>query len=189
MSVRTINWTTVVEIHRLDDQVDLGQVFNEALIAWHSSGGNMLDQSPVVFGPETPQLTALKAHLDRLALAYLKQHWQVELPPEALYSQAWLRYTHEDRDLDIHNHNGAHLTGVFYIEASDGDLVLADPRHGAGRGYPTAITETQFSNFHYHPRSGEFVLFPSYVYHHALMSPTALRMAMPIDFFIRRGAV
>ena len=83
-----------------------------------------------------------------------------------------------------HNHSGASLSGIFYIlnEEKDrgGELVLQDHRNNANRGYKEEF-KFLFEDKKYMPSSGEYIIFPSYIYHYTLPFSGALRLAVPVD--------
>jgi hypothetical protein len=89
--------------------------------------------------------------------------------------------------IPVHNHSGASFSGVFYLmcnNSSDqgGDLVLVDPRSNANRGYMTEF-KSMFLNETFVPKSGTFVIFPSFLYHYTTVFKGKLRLAIAVDFF------
>lgn len=101
--------------------------------------------------------------------------------------RSWITGTRNGYMIPIHNHSGAHLSAVFYFFCEDGnkggELVAVDPRGNANRGYLDEF-KPLFENLVYAPKSGEYVVFPSYLYHHTNVFNGSLRIAMPVDLFL-----
>lgn len=89
--------------------------------------------------------------------------------------------------IPIHNHSGASVSAVFYLMCSEksqgGELILVDSRANANRGYETQFRHL-FENKTYLPSSGEYLVFPSHVYHHTIPFTGKLRLAMAVDLFL-----
>jgi hypothetical protein len=100
--------------------------------------------------------------------------------------RSWLARPHSGYHIATHNHSGSSISGVFYLMCDEkgrgGELVLLDPRTNANRGYIEDLRHV-FDPVYYKPRSGESVLFPSYMYHQTTPFVGAMRLAMPVDFF------
>jgi predicted 2-oxoglutarate/Fe(II)-dependent dioxygenase YbiX len=64
-----------------------------------------------------------------------------------------------------------------------GELVLLDSRTNANRGYKEEFKKL-FENKTYLPTSGEYLMFPSHVYHHTIPFTGSMRLAMPVDLFL-----
>lgn len=118
---------------------------------------------------------------------YLKDH-QIELtdfPDRKIRS--WIAGAYNGYMIPAHNHSGASLSAVFYLLCEDqdsgGELVLLDSRTNANRGYKDQF-KNWFENKLYLPKSGEYLIFPSYVYHHTLPFTGSLRLAIPVDLFL-----
>ena len=100
--------------------------------------------------------------------------------------KSWLTGSQSGYSITAHNHSGASVSAVFYllcVEDNGGDLILMDPRSNANRGYKPDF-QRLFENKHYSPQSGQYIMFPSYVYHHTVSFSGKLRLAMPVDLFL-----
>lgn len=101
--------------------------------------------------------------------------------------KSWLTGVYEGYNIPIHNHSGATLSAVFYIlcdkTKKGGELVLLDSRLNANRGYKSQF-KPLFENKIYSPNSGEYIIFPSHVYHQTIPSSAKIRMAIPVDLFL-----
>jgi predicted 2-oxoglutarate/Fe(II)-dependent dioxygenase YbiX len=103
--------------------------------------------------------------------------------------KAWITGHGKDYSMTIHNHTGAHLSGVFYILAEDknsgGDIVMHDPRSNANRGYDEYFNP-MFNRYHHTPETGDFMIFPSFTYHHVNPYYSQLRICVPVDLYLYR---
>lgn len=104
--------------------------------------------------------------------------------------KAWITGHGKDYQMTIHNHSGAHLSGVFYVLAEDhnsgGDIVFSDPRSNANRGYDEWF-DPMFNRFHHKPKTGDYMIFPSFAYHHVNPYYSSLRICIPVDLYLYRG--
>jgi hypothetical protein len=100
--------------------------------------------------------------------------------------RSWLAGPHSGYYIATHNHSGASVSAVFYLmcdtTAKGGELLMLDPRTNANRGYIDELKHV-FDPVSYTPKSGEAVLFPSYLYHQTTPFLGSVRLAMPVDFF------
>lgn len=104
--------------------------------------------------------------------------------------KGWITGHGNDYSMTIHNHSGAHLSGVFYAMAEDqksgGDIVFTDPRSNANRGYDDWF-DPMFNRIHHTPKTGDFMIFPSFTYHHVNPYYSKLRICIPVDLYLYRG--
>jgi hypothetical protein len=108
-----------------------------------------------------------------------------EFPNRSLRS--WITGTRNGYMIPAHNHSGSSVSAVFYLMCEEdnqgGELVAIDPRTNANRGYKDEF-KPLFANLVYAPQSGEYLMFPSYLYHHTNVFTGSLRLAMPVDLFL-----
>ena len=101
--------------------------------------------------------------------------------------KGWITGSKPGYVIPPHNHYGASLSAIFYIlneeKNKGGELVLQDPRINANRGYRNEF-KFLFEDKKYMPSSGEYIIFPSYIYHYTLPFSGALRLAVPVDLFL-----
>jgi hypothetical protein len=106
-----------------------------------------------------------------------------------VWVRGWITGMRDGYHIAYHNHSGASLSAIFYLlvddssDASGGELVLCDPRANANRGYLRQFKKL-FADKIYKPMSGEFLVFPSYVYHYSNPYSGKLRLAMPVDLYL-----
>lgn len=100
--------------------------------------------------------------------------------------RSWITGTGYGYTIPVHNHSGSALSAVFYIlcEEQDkgGQLHMLDPRPNANRGYDESFKHL-FKPKVLTPKTGDVIIFPSFMYHNTLPFMGKLRLAMPVDFF------
>ena len=118
---------------------------------------------------------------------YLK-HLDIDLnefPDRKLRS--WITGVYKGYMIPAHNHSGASVSAIFYLLCGEqdkgGELILLDSRTNANRGYKDQFKKL-FENKTYLPKTGEFLMFPSHVYHHTIPFTGSVRLAMPVDLFL-----
>ena len=117
---------------------------------------------------------------------YLK-FFQIDLDKRKNFRfRSWLCGCRHGYHIPVHNHTGSQFSGVFYLfcdEDKGGELILLDPRTNANRGYE-ADFKHHFANKIYKPKSGEFLIFPGFLYHQTVPFAGSMRLAMPVDLFL-----
>lgn len=119
---------------------------------------------------------------------YLQQTMDARLTdfPNRCYSGWQMAYAGM-YNMPLHNHRNSHVTSVFYFltedDAKGGDLVFVDPRMNANRG----CHQRQANWFDYtvhQPRSGDYLVFPSFLYHFVRPHAGDLRLGIAVDLFL-----
>jgi hypothetical protein len=99
----------------------------------------------------------------------------------------WITGSGKNYSMTHHNHSGAHISAVFYLLSEDvergGKIVFTDPRQNANRGYDAKFSKW-FSPLEIKAKSGDVVVFPSYLYHFVETYQSNLRLALPVDCFL-----
>jgi len=129
-------------------------------------------------------LTDLKNEVLQHLFAYISNVTE----PDEVHVKSWVTGSGRDYSMISHNHAGAQVSGVVYLQAEEGgDLILSDPRGNANRGYPLEFRSMmEFDRVTIKPETGMIVLFPSFVYHEVPpYKGTTRRIALPVDFFFK----
>lgn len=101
-------------------------------------------------------------------------------------AKAWLIGTSKNYSINYHNHRGAQLSAVFYLmceEGVGGDISFTDPRQNSNRGYDESFIPW-FKDLKLSPKSGDLVVFPSFLYHHVSTYSGNIRLALPVDLYL-----
>jgi hypothetical protein len=121
--------------------------------------------------------------------SYSKEVFDHVLEDGSYKLNAWTANGAGNYSLGFHNHAGAQLSAVFYLLVDDGENVggkinFHDPRFNANRGL---ISPFKFKHNDYtmSPKSGDFVIFPSYLYHSASTFYGNTRLIIPVDLFVK----
>lgn len=178
-------WRTVIECHDLSDVIDTDLLANELL-----SSTNLLREGlpevEMVFGDNTPSLSKIRDEIiDVKSREYIEKHWSLSCD---FKRKSWASYSRSNVGIDLHQHACSHLSSILYLVGNPGDLVVADPRGSALRGYPASIRNGSFGNFNIEPKSGLLVIMPSYLYHYVNGKPGYLRVALATDYFLDHDA-
>jgi hypothetical protein len=99
----------------------------------------------------------------------------------------WITGSGRDYSINFHNHRGAQLSAVFYLMCDDlpgGKITFTDPRMNANRGYDESFLPW-FKHLEFNPKSGDVVIFPSFLYHFVSTYQGNIRLALPVDLFLR----
>lgn len=125
-------------------------------------------------------IPSFEKYLNDVCNSSLKQYADFNL-------KGWITPYKKDYQVKIHNHSGSEFSAVFYLmseeQFSGGEIVFVDPRCNANRGYDLNLKKS-FSPISHLPKTGEFVIFPSFLYHWVNPYFSDMRIAMPVDIFL-----
>ena len=98
--------------------------------------------------------------------------------------KSWVnKYEHGAPGMEAHTHAGSHLSAIVILEAgSGGEIVFYDPRNFASRGYDLQF-RSMFEPTVYHPKQGDVIIFPSFLYH-SVRATQHLRISAAFDLYL-----
>jgi hypothetical protein len=180
-------WPTTVMISEIKQKDILELITSDILVNHITKPADELQHFDLLNEGGEIFLQFKKEVVEPLFDQYLQEVFNVKIDQcHDHFFKSWLTGPNSGYSIGAHNHSGAAVSAVFYLLCEEhrhgGELVLMDPRMNANRGYPTAM-KMPFSDTYYSPKSGEVAVFPSFVYHHAMLFKGKLRIAMPVDFF------
>ena len=165
---------SVAECEKILDEILLVEDVHDPL---GDAKSNLLDNSP-----------SLKIAAESLFNNFFEEAYDVSLNELDYDFRGWLTGSSGGYSMDLHNHTGAQFVSVFYLMSQEqdagGDLVIEDPRFNANRGY-NGIFQEQFNAIEHLPETGDVLIFPGYAYHFVRTYHSKLRIAAPVDIFIR----
>lgn len=131
--------------------------------------------------------TFFKQHVVPSFASYMQQVYDQDLERERYKFQAWCVNGAGKYSLDFHNHRGSQLSAVFYLLVENaaefgGRFKFHDPRFNANRGMTEPFV-SQHKDHEFLPKTGDFVIFPSYLYHSVSTFHGNLRLILPVDMF------
>lgn len=131
---------------------------------------------------DTVVISAFEAYLQSINLSYNDF--------DGYWLRSWITGMSSGYYIPYHNHSGASLSAVFYLlvdnsdTSSGGELVFCDPRTNANRGYLGQF-KTMFEEKRVKPVTGDYAIFPSFVYHYSTPYSGKIRLAMPVDLYLK----
>lgn len=118
---------------------------------------------------------------------HISESYDVDIDDYVSTIKGWITGHGKNYSMTIHNHSGAHFSAVYYVMAEQSDqggaLVLSDPRANANRGFDDKF-QPHFGRLHIQPETNDFVIFPSFVYHHVDPYYSQFRIAIPVDLYL-----
>lgn len=119
---------------------------------------------------------------------FLKDSLELSFSDWAGYRlNGWLTGSGRSYSLSHHNHAGSQVSAVFYLLSDSieqgGKIKFTDPRQNANRGYDSKFSNW-FTPVEIKPKSGDIVIFPSYLYHFVETYQSNIRLALPVDLFL-----
>ncbi len=177
------NWSTPIYKTSINC-VELSSLLNQVMNTENVS----TPQSDFNDGSLTDRIPLLKTLAEIKYTEFFKDALGMDLKDFDYGFKSWLTGSKNGYSMDIHNHSGAQFAAVFYLLAEEqdqgGELVIHDPRNNANRGFGSRLQHL-FNPIEYIPTSGDVIIMPGYVYHSVRQFHSSLRLAVPVDMFIK----
>jgi hypothetical protein len=183
MTIDVHPWTVAIR----EDSVVSKQhetLIYEAMMQPRSTDGLPIDDTRSLHLRQYPNL---KEFVEETLIPKIMQYAWDQFNYEPLLDSwtGWVRNSSDGCGTPIHHHSGAHVSAIYYLEAREGYLTLFDPRGLASRGYPTDVINNHFQPYKYKTEHGGLVIFPSYLQHSVENHEPGLRLAIPIDVYLK----
>jgi hypothetical protein len=192
-------WPTTILKTKIKDKILLEKIVNYIIINYLKETPNKLDSHEVDVRGEKNLLNDnfFKEFKENEIIPvfekYLKDELNIDLRKKKYYLKSWLNgpgvRSNDGYSMAEHNHSGSHLSAVFYLlnenENLGGCLNIRDPRGNANRGYQVNPNFSKmFDDKRLEPKTGDIILFPSFVYHGVETFYGKLRLSMPVDLIL-----
>lgn len=179
-------WPTVVMKDSIKDESLLEKVSNEIFTLYDLENPPNDIREDNIFDSDSEILKTFKSDVVVPAFSrYMKDVFDLNINDYPHHKmRAWIAGYSQGYYMANHNHSGSHFSAVFYLMAethdNGGTIVFEDPRVNANRGYPQELQKF-FKPKEFQPKSGDFVVFPCYLYHWVTPYRNRFRLAIPID--------
>jgi len=178
-------WPTVVMLEEIDQSVSV-DVYNELMSITEFNKNNNLEENNLfdldseIFKDfkNNVVIPSFKQYISKIFFADLDKDFS------SYKLKSWISKFVEGHGVSLHNHSGSHLTGTFYLMSEEHDkggrIEFLDPRTNANRGYPR-ILGNQFLDIVHQPKTGDILIFPSFLYHHVHTYYSNNRFCLAVD--------
>lgn len=132
-----------------------------------------------------PEIQKFKQHV---IVPAFKDFFELSNVKAPAHMDLWIGVT-KNYMIRTHNHSTSTIVCVFYLfceeheENNGGEIILYDPRVNANRGFPEAFNEW-FEPMIIKPKTGDYLIFPSFLYHSVDEFHGKMRLAMPVSLNI-----
>lgn len=160
------------------------ELVDEALMQLKVDSDEPID---VTCGLHLPQYPKLRTFVEEQLIPRMMQFAWDQFNYEPLIDNwvGWVRNSSDGHGTPLHHHASAHVSALYYLEGTEGFLTIVDPRGLASRGYPYDVINNHFRPYKHKPQRGGLIIFPSYLQHYVQDHVSGLRLAIPIDVFLK----
>ena len=175
-------WSTTIE--HSSTHIGLQHIQDHILTYYNVS--DTISDNYNIFDDESKPIQDLKDIAYSKFSTFANVNFGVNLNEYHSVLKGWLTPT-ENHAMANHNHMGAWFSSVYYIMAEEedqgGEIIFTDPRTNANRGYDQKFAK-HFKEFVIQPKTGDYVIFPSFLYHWVNKFTSRFRIAIPIDIYL-----
>jgi len=187
MNTLIAGWPTHILTGQITETGIANRLTEHLLENYNIAGGSGFEGNTNIF--DDSKLQDFKEHIVIPAFeSYLQQVLNLKLEDFKTASfRGWLTGGAAGYNMEVHNHSGSQLAGVFYLlneEHDSGEIVLYDPRANANRSYEREQWGKLFQPMKFKTPSLSFIIFPSFVYHSVEVYRGKIRVAVPVDLYV-----
>lgn len=179
-------WPTEVLYERFNDFKELESLQNFILSDYISSSVNLSNShTKCLFDLKNETINNFKKECKY----YFQKYFDLTNMTDNIDNyklKSWLRGIKDKNSfLPYHNHHNSLLTSLFYVLVDENDengqLIAFDPRTNANRGYFTESFKDKFKSIEFLPKTGDILIFPSFLYHQVEKNNSSTRILIAVD--------
>jgi hypothetical protein len=180
-------FATPVMFGKLDSSV-MSLAVEELLTKGNFSSSGDVSNINLVNDPTLPEFNKFfTQHVLPQFRYFVTNTFNFDLDTNKFKFKAWSVNGASNYSLGFHNHSGSQLSAVFYLFAEQTDCVggkfkFHDPRFNANRGLTEPFI-SKHKDVEVNPTTGDFLIFPSYLYHSVTTFYGNLRLIVPVDMY------
>jgi len=178
-------WSTPIFKSTIKNKILLNDIINYILLKENNTDNNLPIDKISIF--DDPFFNSFISEEILPAFeTYFKKELNISLDNQNFSLNGWINGVDNKFQMPTHNHKGSHISAVFYLlteEEKGGSLIINDPRFNSNRGY-REIFNKWFESLYFKPKTGDIVMFPSFLYHGVQSFFGSVRLSMPVDLTI-----
>lgn len=106
------------------------QILNEQTKDWQANSGNKINVNHYILN--TPGLETFKSDLTALINEYFDMVYMPASPIELYITTSWVNLTQQGEFHHMHNHSNSLLSGTYYIDVNEDDVIQFSRYHETG---------------------------------------------------------
>jgi len=120
---------------------------------------------------------------------YLKKVLQIN--DEVFMTHSWVAKSNKNSSHHPHNHKGAFLSCVFYIQCNSGKFIINEDRSSIQSGYDFDYDVIKYNSFNspsfnFPVKTGDFIIFPGHLRHQTEKNKDNFdRIILGANFFLK----
>lgn len=189
-----ICWPTFIQVGNVDNATLINSLADQIISTYDLNvGPNDLGWADMIYDSDKTITKFREEVVIPNFEEYLNKVYETSLKNYPNYRlRSWIASYKDGLGMVSHSHSGSQIGSVYYLMAENnaqgGEIVFTDPRGNSHRGYDDHFQK--FFNTEIHmPSTGDYLIFPSYTFHHVQGYTSRLRIAMPIDLYLGENTV